>query len=124
MDDCRCSICGCCQYDHKGWNHEWTGKVTELPECDHLLMQVTPLSGLGGLYWRCVGCMQHWSMEETYAAYPQRYVLGADCPGCGCTGHTGFCDFCGCLDNRVPEDLSQEPDDWGYDSNGNVVDLR
>lgn len=25
------------------------------------------------------------------------------CPGCGCAAHIGFCDTCGCLDNRTAE---------------------
>ncbi len=30
--------------------------------------------------------------------------LQTDCPGCGCLEHSGFCDFCGCLDSRPPEE--------------------
>jgi len=35
------------------------------------------------------------------------------CPGCGHTGHAGFCEACGCLDNRTDEEKANgyEPED-------------
>ena len=64
-------------------------------ECDHLLTYTTEMTGLNGLYIRCRECLEYWSLEEAYKDFAQRYVIGMD-----------------------------EPDDWGYDENGNVVDLR
>lgn len=66
-------------------------------DCDHLLLYVTTVSGLEdqGYFWRCRDCFEYWPMDEMYAEYRQRHVMGMD-----------------------------EPDEWGYNSNGDVVDLR
>lgn len=34
----------------------------------------------------------------------RRSSESAQCPGCGCPQHFGFCNDCGCLDNRLPEE--------------------
>lgn len=80
-------------------------------DCDHLLLYVTSVSGLEaqGLFWRCRDCFNYWPMETEKKPV---------CPRCGCEPHHGFCTECGCLDNW------EEPDHWGYNSNGDVVDLR
>lgn len=45
--DCRCSVCGVCYHDHKGWHHQW--EMTT-PKGDHPYM-TTPNQAPGGERW-------------------------------------------------------------------------
>lgn len=75
------------------------------------------------------GWQHEWTPREEeqpdisdYASFPQRYILGFDQSPRETWERQARLD----MDRIVAsgEDLSQEPDEWGYDDDGKVVDLR